>query len=86
MKVFAYRSACAGQNKNLMLPKVVKHNGAHELFMNMYVVVVVGQRYYYIDEHVYEKGTLWCNNLEPRYKSLFVEVITINYPRAYFPP
>ena len=31
-----------------MLLKVVKHNGAHELFMNMYVVVV-GQRYYYID-------------------------------------
>ena len=31
----------------LMLPKVVKHNGTHELFMNMYVVV--SQRYYYID-------------------------------------
>ena len=23
-----------------MLPKVVKHNGAHELFMNTYVVIV----------------------------------------------
>ena len=33
-----------------MLPKVIKQNGAHELFMNMYiVVVVVGQWYYYID-------------------------------------
>ena len=30
-----------------MLPKVVKQNGAHELFMNTYIVV--GQRYYYID-------------------------------------
>ena len=29
-----------------MLPKVVKHNGAHELFMLTYVVVV-GQRYYW---------------------------------------
>ena len=31
---------------HLMLPKVVEHNGAHELFMNTYVVVV-GQRYYW---------------------------------------
>ena len=30
-----------------MLPKVVKQNGAHALFMNTYVVV--GQRQYYID-------------------------------------
>ena len=30
-----------------MLLKVIKHNGKHELFMNMYFVV--GQRYYYID-------------------------------------
>ena len=29
-----------------MLPKVVTHNEAHELFMNTYVVVV-DQRYYY---------------------------------------
>ena len=29
-----------------MLPKVVKQNKVHELFINMYVVVV-GQRYYY---------------------------------------
>ena len=34
-----------------MLSKIVKLNGTHELFMNMYVVVVVvGQRYYYIDK------------------------------------
>ena len=32
---------------NHMLPKVVKQNGAHELFMNMYVVI--GQQHYYID-------------------------------------
>ena len=33
-----------------MLPKVVKQNVAHELLMNTYIVVVVGQRYYcYID-------------------------------------
>ena len=30
-----------------MLPKVVKHIGAHELFMN--ICVVVGQWYYFID-------------------------------------
>ena len=33
-----------------MLPKVVKQNGGHELFMITYVVVVVvvvGQRYYW---------------------------------------
>ena len=36
-----------GWDINLLLPKVVKQNGAHELFMN--ACVVVGQRYYYID-------------------------------------
>ena len=30
-----------------MLPKVIKQNGDHELYMNMYAIV--GQRYYYID-------------------------------------
>ena len=39
---------CAGWDINLMLPKVVKQNMAHELFMNV-CVVVVAQRYYYID-------------------------------------
>ena len=33
-----------------MLPKVVKQNGTHELCMHMYVVV--GHRYYDIDEVV----------------------------------
>ena len=42
MKVFAYRSAvCRLEYVNLMLPKVVKHNGAHEY--------VRRQRYYYTD-------------------------------------
>ena len=31
-----------------MLPKVVKQNGSNELFMNVYVLL--GQRYYYIDD------------------------------------
>ena len=58
MKVFAYRSAlCTGWKINLMFPKVVKHNGAHELFMNTYVVV--GQQYYYIDTKVSEMGSLY---------------------------
>ena len=37
-----------------MLPKDFKQNGAHELFMNTYVVVV-GQRYYYIDDDMSTK-------------------------------
>ena len=41
--------SCAGWNMNLMLPKVVKHKGTHELFMVTYVVVV-GQWHYYIDD------------------------------------
>ena len=52
MKVLLTDQPCTGWNINLMLPKVVKHNGAHELFMIrtvVVVVVVVGQRYYYID-------------------------------------
>ena len=36
MKVFAYRSALYRWNINFMLPKVVKHNEAHELFMITY--------------------------------------------------
>ena len=36
-----------------MLPKVVKQNGPHELFMNTYVV---GQRYYYIDNNNRSRG------------------------------
>ena len=35
-----------------MVPKVVQHNGAHELFMNTYVIV--GQWYYYIDAYKLE--------------------------------
>ena len=49
MKVFAYRSAlCRLGDINLVLPKVVKQNGAHELFIRTYFVVV-SQQYYYID-------------------------------------
>ena len=33
-----------------MLLKVIKHNGAHELFRNTYVVL--GQHYYYIDSRM----------------------------------
>ena len=36
MNAFAYRSALCRLEDNLMLPKVVKHKGAHELFMNTY--------------------------------------------------
>ena len=36
MKVSLTDQPCTGWNINLMLPKVVKHNGAHELFMNTY--------------------------------------------------
>ena len=36
MKVLLTDQPCTGWNINLMLPKVVKHNGAHELFMNTY--------------------------------------------------
>ena len=34
MKVPLTDQPCAGWDINLMLPKVVKQNGAHELFMN----------------------------------------------------
>ena len=44
-----------------MLPKVVKQNGAHELFMNAYVVV--GQRYYYIDCFSFYTG-LYATSME----------------------
>ena len=46
MKVFVTDQPCVGGNINLTLPKVVKQNWAHELFMNMYIV---SQQYYYID-------------------------------------
>ena len=36
MKVLLTDQPCTGWNINLMLPKVVKHNRAHELFMNTY--------------------------------------------------
>ena len=41
---------CVDWDINLMLPKVAKQNGAHELFMSMYVVV--GQQYYYIHQEM----------------------------------
>ena len=47
-----------------MLPKVVKQTGAHELFMNAYVVA--GQRYYYIDF----EGTVMATVMG-RYRKLF---------------
>ena len=34
-----------------MLLTVVKQNRGHELFLNTYVVVIVSQRYYYIDKY-----------------------------------
>ena len=44
-----------------MLPKVVKQNEAHELFMNMYIVII-GQWYYYI--HIFTNiYQVKCNTL-----------------------
>ena len=36
MKVPLTDQPCTGWNINLMLPKDVKHNGSHELFINTY--------------------------------------------------
>ena len=55
---------CAGWKINLMLPKVVNHNGAHELFVNTYVVIVVGQRYYYIDSCRPERTSVSTRKIE----------------------
>ena len=61
MKVFAYQSALCRLNNKLMVLKVVKQNGAQELFMNMYVVIV---QQYNIDDHVHDlfcfENSLYC--------------------------